>query len=37
MLCQDGRVLVPRRMDDTPVVEAQALTGIMDSLEKGAG
>ncbi len=34
MLYWDGRALVPRRMRNTLVVEAQSLTGIIDALEK---
>jgi DNA-binding MarR family transcriptional regulator len=31
----DGRALVPRRMRNTLVVEAQSLTGLIDRLEEG--
>ena len=34
MLYWDGRALVPRRMRNTLVQEAQSLTGIIDGLEK---
>jgi DNA-binding MarR family transcriptional regulator len=34
MLYWDGRALVPRRMRNTLVVEAQSLTGIIDALEE---
>jgi DNA-binding MarR family transcriptional regulator len=34
MLYWDGRALVPRRMRNTLVVEAQSLTGIIDGLEE---
>ncbi len=33
MLYWDGRALVPRRMRNTLVVEAQSLTGLIDGLE----
>jgi DNA-binding MarR family transcriptional regulator len=33
MLYWDGRALVPRRLRNTIVVEAQSLTGIIDALE----
>jgi DNA-binding MarR family transcriptional regulator len=33
MLFWDGRALVPRRMRNTLVVEAQSLTGLIDGLE----
>ena len=35
MLYWDGRALVPRRMRNTLVVEAQSLTGLIDRLEEG--
>ncbi len=34
MLYWDGRALVPRRMRNTLVVEAQSLTGLIDRLEE---
>ena len=35
MLYWDGRALVPRRMRNTLVLEAQSLTGLIDRLEEG--